>query len=41
MTGTMLDEHDSSSISRKRPDFTAIIMYGGMLIMKGEARYAC
>ena len=32
----LLDEHDKSSTTRRRPDFTA--MYNGVLVMKGDAK---
>jgi hypothetical protein len=32
----LLDEHDSSSLPSKRPDFTAL--YNNMIVMKGEAK---
>ena len=36
MVDILLDQHDASSNSRSRPDFTAMI--NGVLVMKGEAK---
>ncbi len=36
LLSVMLDEHDKSSMTRMRPDFTAT--YKGILVMKGEAK---
>jgi len=36
MADILLDQHDASSVSRFRPDFTA--MLNGVLVMKGEAK---